>query len=138
MNLFNKKGISLIEAVLTIFVLAVGFMSSMQAIQEILTTTHFSDKEVVATQLASEKFEGILADRQAYGFTYILGSNYPDEVLTGDYAGYERKTYVFPVTAANLNGSAAPPTEFKRIEIHVKHGNAIGDKVELTGLVGTY
>ncbi|MBU0504849.1 MAG: hypothetical protein ABII18_07750 [bacterium] len=138
MNLFGKKGISLLEAVLTIFVLAVGFMSSMQAIQEILTTTNFSDKEVVATQLASEKLEGILADRQAYGFTYIIGANYPDEVLTGDYVGYERRTYVFPVTAANLNGSAAPPTDFKRVEVHVKHGNAIDDKIELTGLVGAY
>ena len=132
----NKKGISLIEAVLTVFVLAIGFMSSMQAIQQIVSSSNFSDREIVAVQLAAGKLEGILADNKFRGFGYIIPANYPDETLTGTYAGYRRKTNIFQVAPGFLNDVAAPGQVLKHIDVKVYYGPNEVDSVTITELVG--
>ncbi len=134
----DNKGISLVEAVLTICILSLALVSSMQAIQGVVSNLNFSDKEIIATQLASEKLENIVADKMALGYNHVVPSNYPDEILSGPFTGYKRKVHIVDVTPGDLKTPAAPGQILKKVEVKVGYGPDPSENVVVTGLVGKY
>ena len=133
----NNRGFSLLEAVLAVMILAVGFFSTTILISNISISAISSDQNIIGTQLANEKVESILADKKFLGFSYVDNSHYPLEILTGDYSGYQRNVSVAEVQPGDLM-TPSPGSGIKKISVTVSWGSAAWQQVKVSGMVSKY
>lgn len=136
-NIKDKKGFTLLEAVLAVLILGIGFFSSMLLIENISISTINTDRNIVSAQLANEKIETIIADKKFKGFSYVDTANYPMETLAGPYAGYKRKVFVSEVQPGDLF-TPMPGSGIKRVLVTVFWGSTAAEQVTITGMVSKY
>lgn len=136
-QLKNSKGFTLLEAVLSVVILGIGFLTTMMLIENISISAINSDRNIVSAQLANEKLETILADKKFRGFSYVDNSHYPAESLTGPYAGYKRKVFVSEVQSGDLF-TPMPGSGIKRVLVTVFWGSTPAEQVNVTGMVSKY
>lgn len=91
----------------------------------------------MATQLANEKIETIIADKTFQGFDYIDENNYPTENLAGDFNGFTRTIAVDEVSAADLETSQSE-SGYKRVDVSVSWGNDNGQNILVSTIVTEY
>ncbi len=93
----NIVGVTLIEAVMTIAIFAAGLVGVMYIFFGSTTSSLLADQTVVASNLAREKMEQIIADRANNGYAATIATGYSDGLLTGNYNIYTRNVAILEV-----------------------------------------
>jgi len=132
----NQKGFTCIETILTTVILSVGLMGSMMVMHNATANTVNNDFSTVATQLANEKIEQILADKQFISFASITNDNYPNEVVTDVY-NMSRTVSVTEVNSENLSVPEAG-SGLKSVAVTVSWGDQDYQFVTVTTLLADY
>lgn len=137
----NENGFSLVEASMSTVILGFAFMVGVATMNNATIASANLDSQVIASQLANEKVEMILADnylKQAK-YAYITEANYPDENLNygNSNNAYKRSVDVTEVSPNDLSAAQAN-SGMKRIDVTVSWGNQGYQKVKVTTLVTQY
>lgn len=134
----HNGGFSLLETILTTTILGVGLIAGMITLQNATLNTMNGDMTTVATQLANEKIDLIMADKQYLGFSHLdADDNYPTEELSGAYAGFTRNVIIVEVNKDDLSTPEAN-TGVKKIHVSVGWGNKPEQTVHVSTLVADY
>ena len=129
----NNKGFSLIECALTIVIVSTALIVSMSVLQDGVMANTYSEGTTVATQIANEKLEEILADKAYRGYSYVIDSaNYPKEIIQGDIT---RSVVVTEVSDTDFN-TVEEGSGISKVDVTVKW--AKNEEVVLTTLVSDY
>lgn len=100
------RAFTLIECIVAIVILAVAVPAMTLALRE----THAKRAAPVmasrASWLAVERLEDIIADRNSTtrGYTYLKGTNYPDEATIAEFPGFSRSV-LFVETGPDLSSA---------------------------------
>ena len=132
----NCKGFSLLEAVLAMTILAIGLVTGLSVLSNVVATSVDQEIHIIASQKASEQIEIILADRQFRGYDYVTTNNYHAEVLSGSY-NLTKNVTITEVSSSDLvtpqiNSGA------KKVDVQVSWGTGAYQQVLLTTLVVDY
>ena len=100
-RLKNNKGFSLIESALTTVILSTALITSLFVIQGLLIGSVDQELNTIATQLANEQIEIIMADKEFQGYDYISDDNYESEILT-EYSNLSRTVTITEVNEDDL------------------------------------
>jgi len=133
----GRQSFTLIELVLVITILSIGFASLLLVMRYAsvnASETHFT---TIAHWLCQEKMEGILSDRRDNGFSYITSANYPDENPVSGFSNFTRTTEIYYVNLSNLNTDTGSSTDYKRIQVTVSGAKA-PTSVRLWTIVSDY
>lgn len=138
----NQRGFTLIEIIITIVLLAI-ITSGLMAMFTTFSKSN-GDPSVMtqATELAQEKMEQIIADKNnpARGFTYLSTTgpnNYPAENAASlGFPNFSRSVNIVYVNpAASLNTGVAGPTNYKNVSVTV---TSLTGSVTTSSLVGSF
>lgn len=137
----NESGFSLVEATMSTVILGFAFTVGVATMNNATTASANLDSQVIASQMANEKVEMILADnylKQAK-YAYVTNANYPDENINygSTSNAYKRTVVVTEVSPDNLN-TAQANSGMKRVDVTVSWGNKAYQKVKITTLVTQY
>ncbi|MBF0105102.1 MAG: prepilin-type N-terminal cleavage/methylation domain-containing protein [Deltaproteobacteria bacterium] len=137
-RLKDQKGFSLIEAIFATTILAVGLVGGMLTLQNSTLHTVNADFSSIATQLANEKIEAILADKEYLGYGYLdAEANYPAEQLAEDFNAFERFVTITEVDPDDLT-EPQEGSGVKKINVVVNWGEKDYQTVTVTTLVTDY
>jgi len=129
----NNKGFSLIECALTIFIVSTALFVSMSVLQDNVMANTYSEGTTIATQIANEKLEELLADKAFQGYDYLLdSSNYPEEIIQGDIT---RNVVITEVNDTDFN-TPEEGSGISKVDVIVKWSKT--EEVVLTTLVNDY
>lgn len=119
-HILNQRGFSLVEAILTLVILAVGTFGVMSIFTSSVDKFNNSEQMSISSFLAQGKLEEMIAGKKSQGYVSITNVNYPaNEDLAGlGYAGYTRTTTILEVDDADLT-TASPSSGYKRITVSV-------------------
>lgn len=92
----RRRGFTLIEAIVSVVILATATPGIMWAVREAHRDRVSPVKASYARWLATEKLEDIIADRHSTtrGYTYVVNANYPAESSITGYAGFTRSVAI--------------------------------------------
>lgn len=114
-------------------ILATALITGLFVIQSVLASSVDQELNTIATQLANEKIEIILADRAFQGYDYIADENYENETLV-EYSNLSRSVTITEVNEDDLvtpeEGSGS-----KRVEVTVSWGNDVYQQVVISTLI---
>jgi Tfp pilus assembly protein PilV len=128
----NQRGISMIESILAMVVLSLGFWGSYALITQAMESGIRQDARLIATQLASREMEKQLLKKHQQGFDELVLGTTPEAALEAPYQIYKQSLKIsnYP------EGSTA--NDFKKLDVTVRWGDEGGNKVTLTTLVSQY
>ncbi len=104
-KLCGKKGVTLIEAVLMIAVIGAGLLGVMYVFSGGTQSSLLADQTIVASNLAKEKLEQIIADRANKGYAVTIATNYSDGTMPAPYSQYARNVTITEVDPDADSGS---------------------------------
>jgi prepilin-type N-terminal cleavage/methylation domain-containing protein len=130
----NSRGFTLLEATLTMVVLGVGLTGSVMIFDSVNTTTMNGDIRVVASQLANEKIESILADKAFDGYDAVTSNAYANEQLDGDFTGYTRSVEIIEVCSTDLE-TPTVGSGIKQVNVTVSWGDEDTETLTISTLV---
>ena len=115
-SLPTQRGLTLVEVVLVILILSLASVLVMGQFSAASKAWWIDEDLQVATQLAQERAEGVLATRRigSYG-SVALGT--VNDTLTGSYAAYTRT-----VNVTSLSGIPCPAASCKQVVVTVGRG----------------
>lgn len=136
-NLKNSKGFTLLEAALTTVILSVTLWSSLAMISTVNASTHDSDLKMVASQLANEKIESLLAEKAFDGYDAVntTSGTANAEQLTGVNEGFTRSTTVTEVSSSDLS-TPESGSGLKLVVVTVSWGDGENQSIAVTTLIG--
>lgn len=102
-KLRDQKGLSLIEAVLAVMIVAVGFLGMLPLMTSATANTLSSNYIMTCTFLGDEQVETIIADKRFRGYDYVVNANYPAQQMTGDFSEYRRTVSITEVNRTDLS-----------------------------------
>ncbi len=110
-------GLTLIETIIAMVVLAVAVPGTLWAIRDAAVQRVAPLQTSKARWLVTEKLEDIVADRNSTmrGYTYVVAGNYPSEASISGFAGFTRTTAISE-TAADLVSAG---TGYKKVTVSV-------------------
>lgn len=137
-----SKGLTLIEAVLTIAIVGAGLIGVVYIFSGGTKGALIANQTVIASNLAREKMEQIIADRANKGYAVTIGTNYTDGQLTGAYAPFNRSvtfTSVDPdITGSNDDfNTPLSNSGYSRVTVVVTW-NGGANQVKLESLIADY
>ncbi|MBU0506188.1 MAG: hypothetical protein ABII18_03130 [bacterium] len=132
-RLRNNKGFSLIESALTTVILSTALITSLFVIQGMLIGSVDQELNTIATQLANEKIEIILADKEFQGYDYITDDSYENETLT-EYSNLSRTVTITEVNEDDLK-TPEEDSGSKKVEVTVSWGNEAYQQVTISTLI---
>lgn len=121
----NQKGFTFIESILTTLVLSMGLWGTMALFQNATSHVSTSNWQVIATQLANEKLENIIADKKFQGYNIIDSTNYPNETLNAPYQGVQRNVTIVEVSPADFS-TPEPNSGYKLVTVEVVWSQEVG------------
>ncbi|HBF13953.1 MAG TPA: hypothetical protein DDW49_11305 [Deltaproteobacteria bacterium] len=135
----NQKGFTFIESILTTLVLSIGLWGTMALFQNATSNVSTSNWQVIATQLANEKLENIIADKKFQGYNTIDSTNYPNETLSAPYQGLQRNVTITEVSPADFS-TPEPYSGYKLITVEVVWSQEVGSlgSVNVSTLLTNY
>lgn len=133
-RLKSQNGFSVLENILSTVILGVGLMGGMLSMQNATINTMSADMSSLATNLANEKVEMILADNQFKGFDTILDENYDTEILSGNFAGFTRQVSIIEVDSDDLETPTAN-SGLKRVDVIVSWGGSSVHNIKVSTLL---
>lgn len=130
----KKNGFTLIEAVLTLTLLAGGMMGVLTLFQRNVSEANDAEQTLVATHLARERMEQIIQDKKYDLYASIVSANYPspEDLTAQGFPGYTRTISIVEVNATNLTAPDAG-SGYKRVTVSVQVTGM--DTVTLTTLL---
>ncbi len=139
-----KKGFTLLEVIIAIFVILVGVVGTFAATQQIISYTSFSNSKLTAVYLAQEGIE-IVRDIRDTNWLDPANPSWDDGLGSGNWQADYNDSSLFPYNGNFLNLETAgfygyegdTPTKFKRkITINSVDTNSDGENdLEVTVLV---
>ncbi len=143
-NLDFSKGLSLIEAVLAIAIIGAGLVGVMFVFSGGAKSSMIANQTVVASNLAKEKLEHIIADRANLGYAYVItnAASYSDGQLPGNFSVYTRNVTIVEVDPDDDDNvddflDPSPGSGYARITIVVSWSGA-AESVKLETLIANY
>lgn len=136
-KLKSQKGFSLLENILATVLVSVGLLGGMATMQNASINTMNGDMSSIATQLANEKIEIILADKQFNGYDAVSTGDHDVESFSGQLQGFQRVVTVSEVDPDDLITPSAG-SGMKRVIVTVNWGNKDHQKVIVSTLVTDY
>lgn len=120
----RRRAFTLVEAIVSVVILATATPSVMWAVREAHRDRVSPVKTSYARWLITEKLEDIIADRHSTtrGYTYLVNANYPAEASITGYPGFTRSVAITE-TGADL---ASAGTGFKKATVTVGWTDARG------------
>jgi len=141
---FIKRGFTIVEVIIAIFVILVGILGAFSATRQIISYISFSNSKLSATYLAQE---GIEIVRNIRDTNWLEGENWDNGLWSGnwqaDYNDSGLSSWTDPGTPLNFDGNfysydiTTNPTKFKRkITINSVDTNGDGENdLKVTVLV---
>lgn len=129
----NQKGFTILENIMATVILGVGLLGGMMTMQNATLNTVRHDMATLATLLANEKIESILADNSLMGYDQVDSGSYPAENLQQAY-GMSRQVEVIEVSQDDLE-TEEEGSGLKKIAVTVSWGNSASQRVVVTTLV---
>lgn len=133
----NQRGFTLIETILTIVLLSFGLIGGLTLFRNSTENSLTKDYRVIASQLASEKIESILLDKEFQGYDTITEANYPDENLADPYGEFSRSVTIQEVDPDDMTTPSAG-SGYKRIDVDVTWGAEGYQTITVSTLVTDY
>ncbi len=116
------KGFTLVETVLSVFIIGVALFGLMHLFQGSVRTAADTDQAVQAASLARERLERILFDKKMNGYDFVTQANYPAvENFTGAFAPFTRTVAIREVRETDLTTDQAN-SGYKRVTVGVQWG----------------
>lgn len=134
-RLSNHHGFSLIEIIFVSALLATALFGYFLIMQNATLHSIQNDMNSIATELAREEIEVMLADNAYLGYSHLDADiNYPEESLDGNFSGFTRKINIYEVNADDLE-TPEPGSGVKLLEVAIVWGQEEYQRVELTTIV---
>jgi len=116
----GRSGFTLIEAVLTMTVLALGLTGVMTLYHRTVARYDEVEKWLIAEELARAKVEQIVFDKKFRGYDYIVSANYPasEDLSLSGFAGMTRAINIAEVDGIDLTTSRFG-SGYKKVTIDV-------------------
>lgn len=121
---YDTTGYTLIELLLVIVFLGIALVAIMDMMSSSMLSSVKSQILITATNLANEKMEQIIADKNNKGYNFIVASNYSDEINANGQQGYNRYVTITDYST------------YKEVQVRITHAN-IEDLI-LTTLIANY
>lgn len=130
----NKKGFTFIEAILTMSLMAAGFVGVFTLYQQNIARSDEMEQTAVCVSMAQEMLERITQDKAFQEYDYVDIDNYtsPESLTNYGYPGYTRTISIQEVSAADLTTSQSG-SGYKRVEVAVEEPG--GTTITLTTLL---
>jgi prepilin-type N-terminal cleavage/methylation domain-containing protein len=123
----KNSGMTLIELVIAIAIIAVLFPVMISAFFNPVANAVWGDQMVQAMSLAQEKMEEIYADKAnnsvSLGYSYITLSNYPAENPVSGFSAFNRSVTITEVSGSDLSTTSSG-SGFKKVVVTVKVASA--------------
>lgn len=135
-----SAGFTMVETVLSASVIAMACLGNLMIIQNTYQANITTSHQMIATQLANEKIETVIADRslQPLSYDFVTGSNYPaDTINYGAQTGVFSRTTTVVEVAEDLS-TPTPNSGIKKVDVAVSWGNLPHEKVTVSTLVAKY
>lgn len=135
----------MIEAVLSLGVMAVGLLGVIYAFQSMSRSSVLADQTVVASNIARATIDKIIAKRDASGYaatlTAITNSNFNQNPVT-NFPSYSVTATVFEVNPDDDGGAddfldASPGSGYARVTVTVNWNNS-ASSMNLVTLIANY
>lgn len=136
-RLRNEKGITLLESILGIMILAVGYLGLLPMMTNATAKTLDNDRYVISSYLANDKMESIIADKNFKGYATVTATNYPNENMNSTNPGYTRTTTITEVSKTDLT-TPQVGSGYKKVVVEVQWGAGSAEKSTLTTLLTNY
>lgn len=133
----SESGFSFIEAIFSMVILSLGFVGIMSLYANMNGNTENDSMKMVASKLASERIEQIMADKANLGYANINTGSTSDSI-SYDSLSFTRQTNIQYVNSSDLTTTSASDTGFKRVDVTVNWSNGGNQNVTVTGLVSNY
>jgi type II secretory pathway pseudopilin PulG len=128
----NRKGFSLIEAVLVVMVVAASYIGFGFLYGNITQQALKADLTVLAVKLAREKMDEIIQTKADSGYASVI-SQAAQNVTSGSWT-FSRSVAVSYLNPTDFSASLSD-TGYKKILIMVSWGAGAGDSISLTTMV---
>jgi prepilin-type N-terminal cleavage/methylation domain-containing protein len=122
----SQNGFTLVEAILTMVVISFGLLGTMTMFKQTIVDNEGANLTIKTRQLAREKVDEILFDKQSLGWGQIIEANYPAEAI----GAFSRATQITEVDPLDLV-TAMPNTGYRRIAVSV---TGLGQQADITTL----
>lgn len=137
----SSRGVTLIESVLTIGILSAGLIGVLYVFSAGTKSSLVADQTVIASNLAREKLEEIVADRANKGYATTIATNYSNGQLTGAYSEFTRTVTITEVDPDDDNNTddfldAQVNSGYARVTVNVSFAGA--NPVILETLIANY
>jgi len=134
------RGFTLIEILLTVAVVGVGLIGVLYAYTAATRNAVSAERAVVASFLAREKMEEIIADRSLLGYGAVLSKEYSDGRLPSPFSAFTRSVRIIEVDPDADIGSDSfldplPGSGYARVTVEVGYGDG---SVKLETLIADY
>lgn len=136
----NQNGFSLIEGVLATMLLSFSLSGGVFMMQNTMKNSISSDYRIIATQLANEKIETILADKALdLGYNGITSDAYQSESLSygNNNSAFARSVSVTEVAENDLT-TPEEGSGMKKVEVTVSWGQESNEQITVSTLLTNY
>ena len=134
----QSRGFTFLDTTLSMFLLSLTFTAGMMLLQNNIKQSVNSEMATIATNLATEKMEIIMAENIFKGYDYVNNSNnYPAEKLENAFKGFKREVII---TEVNSNDLDTPMLDsgISKIEVAVSWAGSYENKIKISTLVAKY
>lgn len=128
----HQKGFTLIEAIISILIIGVAFMGFGYVLSNMDQNSLTADLSVVATELARDKMEELVAQKANSGYAAV-SSQAAQNITQGTWS-FSRDVVVSYVDSNTLSSSGFD-TGYKKVVVNVSWGAGTGSTVSLQTLL---
>ncbi|MCM8779826.1 MAG: type II secretion system GspH family protein [Candidatus Omnitrophica bacterium] len=143
----KNRGLSVIEIILSVAIIAICVLAMASLFQGILRGSPDIKKITVAAALSEEAMEramelgyNILNSSYAYIFNFTAPFNASEQNYNCSFnpEGFDYQLNIFNVSSADLDTAVGNATDYKRVEVSVKYGNNCSRSVTAVSLFTNY
>lgn len=137
LHLCNQRGLTLMEGIFAVTLISFGMMGFLWFFQQLNQVSVNSEMSLVASRLASERVEQVLADRAVNGYdSVIVGES--EEVVNYNNMDYLRTTLTNFVDANDLQTITVNDTGFKRVVVSVDWNAGDPQQIQMVSVLSDY
>lgn len=134
----KKQGFTLIESMLTIVIISIGLFGLMALYHNSARSIIDGDINLMSTYLAQERIEQLVSDKVAYGYAYVINTNYTttESIVLGNNL-FTRSFNIYEVDKSDLI-TPLDDSGFKRIDMTVTWGTAADQNIVISTILTNY
>lgn len=133
----STRGFSFIEALFALVILSFGFVGILSLYSMMDGNSGNDEMKLIASKLASEKVEQLLATKASVGYENI-NTGTSSEQISYDNLSFQRQTVVNYVEGSDLKTVSGSDTGFKRIDVTINWNNGSTQNVSVMSLISNH